>query len=71
MGLSIKVAETLDIDDTSITSNSTNFLEYIYQSKQPIKTLRSAETTRVYDNVPVRAKTLTSSGNRVILGNFF
>ncbi len=71
MGLSIKVAETLDIDDTSITSNSTNFLEYIYQSKQPIKTLRSSETTRVYDNVPVRAKTLTSSGNRVILGNFF
>ena len=71
MGLSIKVAETLDIDDTSITSNSTNFLEYVYQSKQPIKTLRSSETTRVYDNVPVRAKTLTSSGNRVILGNFF
>jgi len=71
MGLSIKVAETIDIDDTSITSNTTNFLEYIYQSKQPIKTLRSSETTRVYDNVPVRAKTLTSSGNRVILGNFF
>ena len=71
MGLSIKVAETIDINDTSVTSNTTNFLEYVYQSKQPIKTLRSSETTRVYDNVPVRAKTLTSSGNRVILGNFF
>lgn len=71
MGLSIKVAETIDIDDTSVTSNTTNFLDYVYQSKQPIKTLREAETTRVYDNAPVRAKTLTSSGNRVILGNFF
>ena len=71
MGLSIKIAETIDVDDTSITSNSTNFLEYIYQSKQPIKTLRSSETTRVYDNVPVRAKSLTSSGNRVLLANYF
>ena len=71
MGLSIKVAETIDIGDTSVTSNTTNFLDYVYQSKQPIKTLRSSETTRVYDNVPIRSKTLTSSGNRVILGNFF
>ena len=71
MGLSIKVAETINIDDTSVTSNATNFLDYIYQSKQPIKTLRSSETTRVYDNVPVRAKTLSSSGNRILLGNFF
>ena len=71
MGLSIKVAETIDIDDTSITSNTTNFLDYVYQSKQPIKTLREAETTRVYDNAPVRAKTLSSSGNRILLGNFF
>jgi len=71
MGLSIKVAETININDTSVTSNTTNFLDYIYQSKQPIKTLRSSETTRVYDNVPVRAKTLSSSGNRILLGNFF
>ena len=71
MGLSIKVAETIDIDDTSITSNTTSFLDYVYQSKQPIKTLREAETTRVYDNAPVRAKTLSSSGNRILLGNFF
>ena len=71
MGQSIKVAETINIDDTSITSNTTNFLDYVYQSKQPIKTLRTSETTRVYDNVPVRAKTLSSSGNRILLGNFF
>jgi len=70
MGLSIKVVETLEISSASITSNSTNFLDYIYQSKEPIKTLRSSETTRVYDVVPVRAKTLTSSGNRVILANY-
>ncbi len=69
--LTIKVAESIDIDDTSITTNTTNFLEYVYQSKQPIKTLRESELTRVYDNVPVRAKTLSSSGNRILLGNFY
>ncbi len=71
MGLSIKVVESIKIDDTSIVSNSTNFLDYTYQSQKPIKTLREAETTRVYDNVPIRAKTLSSSGNRIILGNFY
>ena len=71
MSLSIKVVESIKIDDPSITSNSTNFLDYTYQSQKPIKTLREAETTRVYDNVPIRAKTLSSSGNRIILGNFY
>ena len=71
MSSNIKVAETLEVTSASITSNSTKFLDYVYQSQEAIKTLRSAETTRVYDTVPVRSKTLTSSGNRVILGNFF
>ena len=67
----IKVVETIEIDDSSIIENNTNILEYVYNSKEPIKTLREAETTRVYDNVPIRAKTLSSSGNRIILGNFY
>jgi hypothetical protein len=68
---SIKVVESIDIDSESIVNNTTKILNYTYNSKEPIKTLRSSETTRVYDNVPVRAKTLSSSGNRVILGNFY
>jgi len=67
----INVIDTINVNDTSVTSNSSNVLKYIYQSKAPIKTLRSAETTRVYDTVPVRAKTLSASGNRIIYGNFY
>ena len=67
----IMVVETLKVTDSSITQNSSKFIEYVYQSRKPIKTLRSAETTRVYDLVPTRAKTLSSAGNRIIYGNFF
>jgi hypothetical protein len=65
------VVETLKVTDSSITQNSSKFIEYVYQSRKPIKTLRSQETTRVYDLVPTRAKTLSSAGNRIIYGNFF
>ena len=67
----INVIDTIAITDESITTNSTNIFQYTYQSKSPIKTLREAETTRVYDLAPVRAKTLSASGNRIIYGNFF
>ena len=71
MSSNINLVESIKVDSDSIASNTTNFIEYNYDSKEPIKTLRSAETTRVYDTVPVRAKTLASSGNRIILGNYF
>ena len=67
----INVIDTINVNDTSVTSNSSNIFKYTYQSKAPVKTLRSAETTRVYDTVPVRAKTLSASGNRIIYGNFY
>jgi len=68
---SIKIIDAISVEDDSIVSNTTKFFEFIYDSKEPIKTLKSSETTRVYDNAPVRAKTLSSAGNRVILGNFY
>lgn len=71
MSSNINLVETIKVDSDSIATNTTNFIEYNYDSKEPIKTLRSAETTRVYDTVPVRAKTLASSGNRIILGNYY
>ena len=68
-GLSLKVVETLDINDYSSVTD--NFIVYNYQSRKPIKTLQSDEITRVYDTVPIRAKTQSSSANRIIYGNFF
>ena len=65
---SIKVIETLPID--YFKNNGTSSLEYTYQSTKPWKTLPSAEITRVYDKVPVRALGQESAGNRIIYGNF-
>jgi hypothetical protein len=71
MSQNINVIKSIEATDPLIINNSTNNLTYTYDARKPIKTLRSAETTRVYDNVPIRAKTLSSAGNRVILGNYF
>jgi len=68
-GLALKVVETLDIDDYS--SDTSTSISYNYQSRKPIKTLQDSEIGRVYDNVPIRAKTQSTSGNRIIYGNFF
>ena len=68
-GIALKVVKTLDIDEYSDDENY--FISYEYNSEKPIKTVRSSEITRVYDNVPVRAKTQSTSGNRIIYGNFY
>ncbi len=67
--LAISVLETIPIDDESFTSNSTKTYVYDYQSKKPFRVLPEAETIRVFDKVPVRAKTQSVTGNRVIYGN--
>jgi hypothetical protein len=70
-GLAFKILETVSVTDTSISSNSSFLYTYEYQSRRPTKVLPQRETTRVYDKIPVRAKAQSSSGNRVIYGNFF
>ncbi len=67
--LAIKVVESVPIGDYS--SITDKFLSYQYQSRKPIKVLPESELTRVYDNIPVRAATQSSSGNRIIYGNFY
>jgi len=85
-GLSVKVVDTLSSEvfeygglDTvtghytppsQAIPNTTNMMEYIYNSSKPYKTLPTDDTTRVYDKVPIRAATQEVSGNRVIYGNF-
>tara|TARA_R110000824_G_scaffold323418_2_gene510341 strand:- start:1229 stop:4858 length:3630 start_codon:yes stop_codon:yes gene_type:complete len=63
----IKIIDTLDTSTLDITGND---LEYSYQSQKPWRTLPTADTTRVYDKVPIRALAQETAGNRVIYGNF-
>ena len=69
-GLAIQVLETIPITDSSVTGNSTNYYNYTYQSRKPVRTLPERETTRVFDKVPVRAFSQSIVGNRVVYGNF-
>ena len=43
---------------------------YEYKSTLPYKTLPEDQITRVYDNVPLKAKAQEIAGNRVMYGNF-
>ena len=63
----VKVLDT--INTNSLTSENT-FYTYSYQSRKPIRTLPQDQTVRVYDKVPVVAKTQEISSNRIIYGNF-
>jgi hypothetical protein len=76
-GLSCKVVETIPREVFEFLTpaangvlNTTNIMEYVYNSSKPYKTLPQDDTTRVFDKVPVRASTQEVSGNRVIYGNF-
>jgi len=70
-GLAYQVLETIDVNANFISRlNNTNIFQYDYQSTIPFKTLPQAESSRVYDKVPVRALAQESSGNRIIYGNF-
>ena len=68
--MAIQVLETIPVTDASITTNTTTTYTYTYQSRKPFRTLPSAETTRVFDKVPIRAMSQSSVGNRIIYGNF-
>tara|TARA_B100001093_G_scaffold495580_1_gene540220 strand:+ start:359 stop:3418 length:3060 start_codon:yes stop_codon:yes gene_type:complete len=68
--LAIRVLETIQKTDTRITSNSTAILTYNYNSNEPFKPVTEAQVVRVFDRVPIRAKTQSVTGNRVVYGNF-
>ena len=73
-GLAIKILETIESDvfskNADGSSNTSNTLIYNYQSRKPFRTLPASEVTRVFDKVPIRAKTQSSVGNRIVYGNF-
>jgi len=68
-GLAIYVLESISIDEDSFSQNDTNVFNFNYQSKKPFKVLPESETIRVFDKVPVRAKSQSIAGNRIIYGN--
>ncbi len=66
----ISVLDTVTAQEMADTDATATVYQYNYQSRKPIKTLPSNQTTRVYDKTPVRALSQEVSGNRVIYGNY-
>jgi hypothetical protein len=69
-GIAIRVIDTITIDEIENQAGTTSVFTYDYLSKKPFKVLTTAESTRVSDQIPVRAFAQEISGNRVIYGNF-
>ena len=71
----IKAVDAIDIIDYNV-SNSNNIIDsngvfsYTYKSTLPYKVLTEQQLTRVYDNVPLKAKAQELTGNRLVYGNF-
>ena len=69
--LSLKVLDTITIEEVeSQVDGGEDYFLYDYNSKKPYKTLPSAEITRVYDIVPVKALAQEVISNRVVYGNY-
>lgn len=71
----IKAVDTIDIIDYNL-NNANNIIDsngvfsYVYKSTLPYKVLTEQQLTRVYDNVPLKAKAQELTGNRLVYGNF-
>jgi len=62
-----RIVETKTLTDASISST---FYTYTYKSDTPQETLPENQITRVFDNVPTKAKALDIVGNRLVFGNY-
>ena len=67
----LRVVETIVFSDVQSTLLQSPIFQYKYKSESPYRTLPQKDLLRVYDKVPVRAKTQEWAENRVIYGNFF
>lgn len=82
----VKVIKEIDVNDNSSFTNEIETVtitndalqefyyrhvyKFTYKSEKPYKILEDKQITRVFDQVPVRAKSQEISGNRIIYGNF-
>jgi hypothetical protein len=62
-----RVLETKTLTDANISST---FYNYTYKSDTPQNALPEDQITRVFDNVPTKAKALDIVGNRLVFGNY-
>ena len=83
-GLAIKIIKTINISElqqadfdfyqekfsSSGDTYDRQVVKYIYKSEKPFQVLPGDQITRVYDQVPVRAKALDIVGNRLVFGNY-
>ena len=68
--LALLVLDTITLDDITTNHPNDTYYKYNYQSRKPILTLPSSETSRIYDKTPVKALSQEVSGNRIIYGNY-
>jgi hypothetical protein len=82
--LAIKVLDTINLSDLAQGTNFSDirfkdiengsvtkrFYDYNYDSNKPYKTLPTADTTRVYDKVPIKALSQELISNRIVYGNY-
>jgi hypothetical protein len=63
-----------NVESYAVRPSGENYYRYaykfIYRSEEPYKILEDKQITRVFDQVPLRAKAQEISGNRVIYANF-
>ena len=72
--ISVKLVETINV--SAVTANmqsnvNKNVYNFVYTSDKPYRTLPQDQTTRVYDQVPVRALAQEVISNRIVYGNFY
>ena len=68
--LPVKVLETIKVEEIAAEGGNNIYYEYNYQSRKPFKTLPESELIRVFDKIPVRAKSQEIISNRVVYGNY-
>ena len=71
--LLLDFSNNIEIYNISPSGEETYFrylYKFTYKSEEPYKILKDDQITRVFDQVPIRAKAQEISGNRIIYGNF-
>ena len=73
-GVTLTLSAAANLSNVTLTFVPPTFyrqvLKHIYRSEKPFQVLPEDQTTRVYDQVPLLAKSLEVVGNRVVFGNY-
>mgnify|MGYP003669698404 FL=1 len=67
--LPIRVVDVISVENSGVTADG--IINYTYDSIEPFKTLPQNQTSRVFDNVPLKAKSQEIIGSRIVYGNYF